>query len=51
MYYTGKGDDIENHDTTIYWCLRTFKPIGPDTDPCTKATCRPDRGCFEGDAV
>ena len=44
------GDGLQycgDTPTSIYWCLLTMKPLGPDGGPCEPDRCGPDRSCCE----
>lgn len=48
MYYNpGDVARREEHDTAIFWCLKTFKPVGPDLEPCSAEECGRGRACFD----
>jgi hypothetical protein len=32
-------------DSTVYWCLKTMKPIGPDEQPVRADRCNESREC------
>jgi hypothetical protein len=44
MYYQGSEDD--DFSSGIYWCLRTYEPLGPDGQPVGKNDCCTGRSCF-----
>lgn len=43
-------DPLEQTDESamprFYWCGRTLKPSGPDSEDADVAECQPGRGCF-----
>jgi hypothetical protein len=34
-------------DSTVWWCMHTYTPLGPDDRPCHKERCTQGRSCFE----
>ena len=47
MYYEGRRPEIT--DTTIFWCVRTIFPLGPDNEPVDPQICQPGRTCFQAE--
>ncbi len=50
MYVTGEMLNDPNampYDATVWWCVLTQKPVGPDDGPCHRDDCRFGRKCFE----
>ncbi len=38
--------------TSIFWCLRTLRVVGPDDEPvCARDCCNAGRSCYENDAL
>ena len=33
--------------TATYWCLKTMKPFGPDSEVASSSSCSSERKCFE----
>jgi hypothetical protein len=46
-YVTGEMDLARCDDTTIFWCGRTQRPVGPDEDLALPDLCRAGRRCYE----
>ena len=40
----GLVDDSD--DTTVFFCLLSQDPIGPDGEPVSPTECTPGRGCY-----
>lgn len=51
MVVHGEGyeSDPDYQDgTTVFWCLQTAKPLGPDNNEVNMTECRdPQRGCYQ----
>lgn len=50
MYVYSEPDPEEfkyypEHDATVFWCLKTMKPIGPDEQPAHADRCNERREC------
>ncbi len=43
MYYEGRKPEIL--DTTVFWCVKTLMPLGPDNEPVEPEICQPGRPC------
>jgi hypothetical protein len=48
-YVCGRLDLARCDDTTIFWCGRTQRAVGPDEVPALPERCGPERACFEGE--
>lgn len=49
-YVFGRLDLRLCDDTTVYWCNRTQRPVGPDEAPAFPETCGPGRPCYQAPA-
>ena len=48
MYVYTDGQDQDDYDSSIYWCMQTMKNFGPDDDFVSGAECRnASRPCYE----
>lgn len=44
------GDGLDYYGdtpTSIFWCLKTMKPFGPDGLPCEPRACGRERACCD----
>lgn len=49
MDYSGHASGMDSGVPVSCWCLKTMKPVGPDSLSVTQDECTPDRECFEQD--
>ncbi len=48
-YIFGRLELAMCDDTTVYWCVRTQSPVGPDAAPALPEDCDARRPCFEAE--
>jgi hypothetical protein len=47
VYTDGSQNSHDDYDNTIYWCLESLKPFGPDNDEVHRDhCCDPARSCY-----
>ena len=52
QYYMDFSEHASGMDSGVpvaCWCLKTMKPVGPDSSAVTQDECTPERECFEQD--
>jgi hypothetical protein len=49
MDFSEHASGMDSGVTVPCWCLKTMKPVGPDSLSVTKDECTPERECFEQD--
>ena len=42
-----RNPDVEACGTAVYWCLKTYSPLGPDDLPALPEDCGRSRKCCE----
>jgi hypothetical protein len=47
-YVIGELDLARCDDTTIFWCGKTMRPVGPDERLALPEACGRSRPCYEG---
>ena len=46
--WAAQTDDEEHSEQTrYYWCLKSFREVSPDGQPCGAEECSPQRDCYE----